>query len=119
RKWQRLRLVGVGLALLVLAGVWWGKRSAPGTPVSPDLVAVLPFSFTGTGQPGFFGNGLADLLSASLDGAGELRSIHPSAYLARMAGQDTQSLDPERARGWADRLGAELYVLGDVVATTD
>jgi DNA-binding SARP family transcriptional activator len=119
RKRRTLRLIGVGLTLLVLAGVWWGKRSAPATPISPDLVAVLPFSFTGTGQPGFFGNGLADLLSASLDGAGELRSIHPSAYLARMAGQDTQSLDPERARGWANRLGAELYVLGDVVANSD
>ena len=119
RKRRTLRLVGLGLALLVLADVWWGNRSAPATPVSPDLVAVLPFSFTGTGQAGFFGNGLADLLSASLDGAGELRSIHPSAYLARVAGQDSEPLDPERARGWADRLGAELYVLGDVVATSD
>ena len=62
---------------------------------------------------------MADLLSASLDGAGELRSIHPSAYLARVASQDSEPLDPERARGWADRLGAELYVLGDVVATSD
>ncbi|HKP48742.1 MAG TPA: hypothetical protein VJU17_01920 [Gemmatimonadales bacterium] len=114
-----LGLVGLGLALLVLAGLWWRNRPVHATPVSPDLVAVLPFSFTGTGQPGFFGNGLADLLSASLDGAGELRSIHPSAYLARVAGQDTRPLEPERARGWADRLGAELYVLGDVVATSD
>ncbi|MFL5534296.1 MAG: BTAD domain-containing putative transcriptional regulator [Gemmatimonadales bacterium] len=119
RKRRRLPLVALGVALLVLAAVWWGNRSVPPTPVSPDLVAVFPFSFTGTGQLGFFGNGLADLLSASLDGAGELRSIHPSAYLARVASQDTEPLEPERARGWAGRLGAELYVLGDVVATND
>jgi DNA-binding SARP family transcriptional activator len=119
KKRRLLGLVGVGLALLVLAGLWWRNRPVTATPVSPDLVAVLPFSFTGSGQPGFFGNGLADLLSASLDGAGELRSIHPSAYLARMAAQDSEPLDPERARGWADRLGAELYVLGDVVATSN
>lgn len=113
------RLVGLGLGLLALGGVWWGDRAVPTPPVSPDLVAVFPFSFTGSGQPGFFGNGMADLLSASLDGAGQLRSVHPSAYLARMARHPGEPLDPERARGWADRLGAELYVLGDVVATTD
>ncbi len=119
RRRRTLSLVGLALALLVLAGVWWGKRSVPSTPVSPDLVAVFPFSFTGSGQPGLFGDGLADLLSAGLDGAGELRSIQPSAYLARVASQDTEPLEPERARAWADRLGAELYVLGDVVVAND
>jgi tetratricopeptide (TPR) repeat protein len=59
------------------------------------------------------------LLSASLDGAGQLRSVHPSAYLAGMPRQGTAPLDPGRARGWARRLGAELYVLGDIVATRD
>jgi tetratricopeptide (TPR) repeat protein len=58
-------------------------------------------------------------LSASLDGAGQLRSLHPTAYLARMSREGTVALEPRRARDWARRLGAELYVLGDIVATTD
>ncbi|HEX5963304.1 MAG TPA: BTAD domain-containing putative transcriptional regulator [Gemmatimonadales bacterium] len=113
------RLVGLGLALVVLAGVWLGDRSASGSPVSPDLVAVFPFSFAGTGESRFLGNGMVDLLSAGLDGAGELRSVHPSAYLAQVARQGTEPLDAQRALDWARRLGTQLYVLGDIVATHD
>jgi tetratricopeptide (TPR) repeat protein len=79
-------------------------------------VAVFPFSLSGTGESRLLGNGVVDLLSASLDGAGQLRSVHPSAYLAQMAGE-AGSLNPERAGRWARRLGAELFVLGDIVAT--
>jgi DNA-binding SARP family transcriptional activator/tetratricopeptide (TPR) repeat protein len=114
---DRGRLTAIGLVLLALALVWWGDRSAGTRPVSPEVVAVFPFSITGVGGPGFLGNGMVDLLSASLDGAGELRSVHPSAYLARMSRQTTAPLEPESARAWARRLGAELYVLGNVVAT--
>jgi tetratricopeptide (TPR) repeat protein len=88
-----------------------------GSRVSPDLVAVFPFSFTGTGESSLLGNGMVDLLSASLDGAGQLRTVHPSAYLSRMARESGKPLDPERAGIWARRLGAELYVLGEIVAT--
>jgi len=115
----RHRTTAIGLALLTSALVWWGDRSAMAPAVSPELVAVFPFAFTGVGEPGFLGNGVVDLLSASLDGAGQLRSVHPTAYLARMSRQGTERLEPERARSWARRLGAELYVLGDVVATTN
>ncbi|HMH55571.1 MAG TPA: BTAD domain-containing putative transcriptional regulator, partial [Gemmatimonadales bacterium] len=113
------RPIGLALATLLLAGAgWWARHREP-APGSPDLVAVLPFSFTGAGEPRFLGDGTVALLSASLDGAGELRSVHPSAYLARMPRQGTAPLDPGRARGWARRLGAELFVLGDIVATRD
>jgi DNA-binding SARP family transcriptional activator/TolB-like protein len=112
----RNRWATLTIALLVLAGIWWGDRSSWGSPGSPDLVAVFPFSFSGTGESRLLGNGVVDLLSASLDGAGELRSVHPSAYLTQMTGE-AGSLNPERAGRWARRLGAELFVLGDIVAT--
>ncbi|HEX6432939.1 MAG TPA: tetratricopeptide repeat protein [Gemmatimonadales bacterium] len=112
-----IRWVGLAVLLLALAGVWWGDRSALGSRVSPDLVAVFPFSLTGTGESSLLGNGMVDLLSASLDGAGQLRTVHPSAYLSRMAREAGGPMDPERAGVWARRLGAELYVLGDIVAT--
>ena len=109
----------IGLFLLMVLGDWWFLRDRAPAAGSPDLVAVFPFSFSGVGEPRFLRDGTVELLSASLDGAGELRSVHPSAYLARMPRQGTAPLDPGRARGWARRLGAELFVLGDIVATRD
>ncbi|HEV2085867.1 MAG TPA: BTAD domain-containing putative transcriptional regulator, partial [Gemmatimonadales bacterium] len=110
----------IAVSALLLAGAWWWARHGEPAPGSPDLVAVFPFTFSGAGNPRFLGDGTVELLSASLDGAGQLRSVHPSAYLARMPRQGTAApLDPGRARGWARRLGAELYVLGDIVATRD
>jgi DNA-binding SARP family transcriptional activator len=108
----------VTLVLAILAAIWWGDRPTSASSVTPDLVAVFPFSVSGTGQSRLLGAGMVDLLSASLDGAGELRSVHPSAYLARISGE-TGPLDPRRAGTWSRRLGAELFVLGDVVASRD
>ena len=59
---------------------------------------------------------MVDLLSAGLDGAGPLRSVPPNVYLARVAGTSGEALDPERGRRLARTLGAELYVLGEIVA---
>ena len=114
----RRRWAALAVSLLALAGLWWGDRVPSATAVSPDRVAVFPFTFTGTGERRF-GDGMVDLLSASLDGAGQLRSVHPSAYLARMNKESAGSLDRDRAGTWARRLGAELFVLGDVVAAGD
>ena len=114
----RRRWAALAVGLLALGGLWWGDRVPPATAVSPDRVAVFPFTFTGTGERRF-GDGMVDLLSASLDGAGQLRSVHPSAYVARMNKEVAGSLDRERAGRWARRLGAELFVLGDVVASRD
>ena len=114
----RGRWAALTVGLLGLAGVWWGDRVPSTTAVSPDRVAVFPFTFTGTGEPRF-GDGMVDLLSARLDGAGQLRSVHPSAYLARMTQEGAGSLDRDRAGTWARQLGAELFVLGDVVASGD
>jgi tetratricopeptide (TPR) repeat protein len=74
---------------------------------------------TGDAESRFLGTGMVDLLSASLDGAGQLRTVHPSAYLADVARRSPGPLDPERASVWARRLGAALYVLGDIVATKE
>jgi tetratricopeptide (TPR) repeat protein len=60
---------------------------------------------------------MVDLLSVGLDGAGRLRSVPPSLYLARMADPAGEAVDPERGRRLARQLGAELYVLGAIVAT--
>lgn len=87
----------------------------PAPPVSPNRVAVLPFSVRGSAELAYLGDGLVDLLSTKLDGTGELRSVDPRAVLGFVAQEDGGSVDPERGREIASRLGAGLFVLGDVL----
>ena len=112
------RWVPVVLAVAVWALMFRGDQPPSAYLPVPDRVAVFPFSVSGIGQPRLLGTGMVDLLSASLDGAGQLRSVHPSAYLARMSGE-TGPLDARRAGSWSRRVGAELFVLGDIVTSRD
>lgn len=62
--WLRSRewWIGAGLALLVLAGGWWGYSRAPVTraPVGEASIAVMPFSsLSGTADDRYFADGLA------------------------------------------------------------
>jgi DNA-binding SARP family transcriptional activator/TolB-like protein len=121
---RRRRPVRQALGLLVLVAVGamiWALRSAPTVAhpatVSPTTLAVLPFAYQGTQEFAYLGEGMMDLLSANLNGAGEIRTVDPDAVVAlfRQAGGDR--LEPEQARNLAARLGAGSYVLGNVVET--
>ncbi len=108
----------VVLALLgVVAGVWalWWRQSHPVTPVSPGRLAVLPFSVTASGQYAYLGEGMVNLLSTALEGAGEWRVVDPHALLRFVAGEGRRALDPERGRVVAEHFNAGLYILGSVV----
>ncbi|MEJ7811916.1 MAG: protein kinase [Gemmatimonadaceae bacterium] len=97
---------------------------APPRPVSRRTLAVLPFSVRGTDRLAYLGEGMVDLLSAKLDGAGDLCVADARAVLAIVAQSGraaarahggTRELDPGRARAVAERLGAGLYVLGSLL----
>ncbi len=121
RRWRiRRHFAPVAAAVLVLlvttaALLARGWRQASST-VSPSAIAVLPFAVSGGPGVRYLRQGMVDLLSTSLDGAGALRTVDPRAVLGSTAGNDGVVLDPERARAIARRFGAGLYVLGDVVA---
>ena len=85
------------------------------TVVSPTTVAVFPFAVRGSPRLSYLGDGMVDLLSARLDGAGELRSADPRAVLGVVEQLNARALDPARARPIADRLGAGQFVLGTVL----
>lgn len=105
-------LVLLVTAAALLARVWKHASST----VSPSAVAVLPFAVRGGPGVQYLRQGMVDLLSTNLDGAGALRTVDPRAVLASTVGSDGVALDPKRARAIARRFGAGLYVLGDVVA---
>jgi DNA-binding SARP family transcriptional activator/TolB-like protein len=119
RAWRVL--VPVAAALLVaVASLTLAARPRAGTlpPVherTRAAVAVLPFEVRGAPAYSYLGEGLVDLLSAGLDGAGELRAVDPKALLAYTARQRTRGADPQAGREAAERFGARWFVLGSVV----
>jgi len=91
---------------------------APVVPVAPiallpNRIAVLPFAIRGGPELGYLREGLVDLLSVKLDGAGDLRTVDPHALLG-LLGPD--ELDPAGGRAVAARFGAGQFILGSVVA---
>ncbi|MBI4513935.1 MAG: hypothetical protein HY702_07475 [Gemmatimonadetes bacterium] len=87
------------------------------TPVE-NAVAVLPFRTVGSGLE-LWGEGLVDLLSIQLDGAGGLRAVAPGLVLSRLKRQRpvSEALEPAVATRLARELGAGTYVTGSVVET--
>jgi tetratricopeptide (TPR) repeat protein len=114
------RWLGVGiLVALVAAGAYSGVqgrwRPAPVDGVSLTAVAVFPFSVRGSAESEYLGEGMVDLLSAKLDGAGALRSVDPRALLSYLARDGGSAADPEKGRAVAEHFGAGLYILGNIL----
>jgi DNA-binding SARP family transcriptional activator/TolB-like protein len=110
RRWP-LHATAAGLTLVIglsAAALLW--RSGP--PVaSSDRVAVLPFEYRGAEEHAYLADGLADLLSANLDGAGDLRAVDPRAFLPAAQHME-RPIQPAAARREAEAHGAGLFVLG-------
>jgi len=97
--------IGVAIGLMATA-----PRSSPAA--AGPRVAVLPFSVRGPADYGYLAEGVVDLLSADLDGAGPFRSVDPQAVLIAAREGDGR---PGREAEIAQRLGAGLFVRGEVV----
>lgn len=117
-----VRAIGLAAAAVVgVVAVWALARqlAQPRVPLSLARVAVLPFSVHGSEHLAYLGEGMVDLLSRSLDGTEELRSVDPGTIFMtslKHAGQGAP--DAERARAIAGETGAGLYVLGSVNAVS-
>ncbi|MBD0319618.1 MAG: hypothetical protein ICV87_04745, partial [Gemmatimonadetes bacterium] len=111
RRWGWIAALAAAVALTV-AGVWWTREVARGER-GPARVAVLPFAVYGRGDMGYLREGMVDLLSAKLDGAGDLRSVDARALLS--AAGAGAAVSPAAGGEAAERLGADLFVMGSVV----
>jgi len=107
---KRRRWVAPAAALVLVAVVGTVLvRSRPTAPSALDsnLIAVAPFDVVAPPlQP--WSEGLVDVLSRSLDGAGPLRTVAPTVALRRWAGR----ADPPSAEALGRRTGAGLVVFG-------
>jgi DNA-binding SARP family transcriptional activator/Tfp pilus assembly protein PilF len=93
-------------------------RPAPAAPlpVSPNTIAVFPFTVHGDQTVAYLRDGMVDLLATELDGAGELRTVDPRALLGHLAREGWRDNDPGLAAGIAAHFGAGHFVLGSVTA---
>ena len=110
-------LIGLG-AITLLGGAWLARKwlAAPLPAVSVQRLAVLPFSISGSSNIAYLADGMVDLLSRNLNGAGGLRTIDAGAVLTAQSNARIRTDDPSGARALARRLGAGLYVMGSVHA---
>jgi DNA-binding SARP family transcriptional activator len=110
-------LVAAGVLILIAASLWGLNRNrAEPSLVSSSTIAVLPFNVRGGPSVEYLGGGIVNLLGAALDGAGSLRRADTRATFAAAVAESAYAIpDAQRAERVARRLGAGMYVLGDVV----
>lgn len=108
----RIAVTGAILVLALAGGAFilFG-RGEPDLELAPDALVVLPFTVRGGEDVDVLAEGMVGLLSAKLDGAGELRTADPNAVLSLTRGET----DAAGARALARRLGAGHYVLGSAL----
>jgi tetratricopeptide (TPR) repeat protein len=91
------------------------ERGSETAALSPTTIAVFPFTVRGSERFGYLREGMVDLLSTKLDGAGELRSVDAHVVLGTLAREAGGAVGPDCAQGLAQRLGAGLFVLGNIL----
>ena len=129
---KRARGIVLGAVLVLLVAIAAMVVRPTGTTAGPlrtDVIAVVPFSTTGGGDPGM-GEGLVDLLSRNLDEVEGLRLIDPRIVLHRWRqvsadGPVTRDVERDIARevgagsmltGRVANLGGEVSVVAELRA---
>ncbi len=109
---RRRRIALVALLALVTLGAAWllVRRSRDAVPLDADLLAVAPFDVADP-RLSLWREGLVDVLSRNLDGAGPLRSVPPTTVIRRWSGRADRLSAAELGR----RTGARLVVFGNLI----
>jgi len=110
--WRRslaLLALAVGVVVAVVAYVL-SRSSQDSASLDPSLIAVAPFDVPDP-ELSLWREGLVDLLSRSLDGAGPLRSVPPTTVIRRWSGR----ADPPSAVALGRSTGARLLVFGTLI----
>jgi tetratricopeptide (TPR) repeat protein len=111
-------VLALGVWLATDGGGAAGGAGATAAAGTGERVAVFPFRVRGGAGSGYLAGALGTLLSAGLDGAGDLQAVDPRA-LGAVAEETEGSPGPGDASDAARDLGADLYVMGDAVAASE
>jgi len=102
--------LGVGAAVVALVA-WLAFRPAGAATLDANRIAIAPFDVLGGGDLGLWREGLVDVLSRSLDGAGPLRTVSPTLIVRRWSGR----ADAASAQALGRVTGAGTVVFGGLV----
>jgi serine/threonine-protein kinase len=115
---RRRYVTAVAVILLAAGGGWLATslmRSPSRTsPTDPNLLAIAPFDVLDPSLQ-IWHEGLVDILSRNLDGAGPLHTVPQTVGLKRWHGR----ADRVSAEGFGQRTGAGLVVFGSVRKARD
>jgi hypothetical protein len=120
RRRNRVAALGV-LALILVAAGWITLRPRTTVVLDPNRIAIAPFDVLGGPDLALWREGLVDVLSRSLDGAGPLRTVSPTLVIRRWSGrgdaQSAQALGRETgaARRLNGRAGADSRLTATVL----
>lgn len=106
---RRLLLVTAGAIALAAIGVLVGRQGARDA-LDDNLVAVAPFDVL-VPDLQLWSEGLVDVVSRDLDGAGPLRTVAPTVVVRRWSGR----ADLPSATALGRRTGARLAVYGQLL----
>jgi tetratricopeptide (TPR) repeat protein len=108
----RNRRIAFGVSAAVVAlGAWLVFRPAGAVTLDANRIAIAPFDVLGGGELGLWREGLVDVLSRSLDGAGPLRTVSPTLIVRRWSGR----ADAASAQALGRATGARTVVFGGLV----
>ncbi len=103
-----LGLTGVGVASAAAVGTLLIRQTDPPS-LDANLIAVAPFDVFDP-ELDLWREGLVDILSHALDGAGILRAVSPRVAIRRWNGR----AEPAEAKALGRRTGAQLVVFGQL-----
>jgi serine/threonine-protein kinase len=107
-------LAALAVAAAAVGGFFLFRPRSVAPAVSMDRLVVVPFTVRGQPEFEYLGEGMVDLISAKLDGAGGLTAVNPRAVISLVTGEKIDVRDPAAGRRVAEGLGAGRYVTGDV-----
>ncbi len=120
RAWRRPLRIAAILTVVIALGWQLRHRGAVGAAdLSPDLLAVMPFSVHGSSDLAYLGDGMVDLMATKLDGAGTLRAANARSVVAMVKERSLDIADPGAALTVARHVGAGRYLTGDIVQAAD
>ncbi|MDX1586701.1 MAG: tetratricopeptide repeat protein, partial [Balneolaceae bacterium] len=117
-----LVVVAVVVVLALIAGWWFtGANDGRGNEsVDENRVAVFPFTVRGTDDLMYLSEGMVELMSRSIDGAGPVKTVDPKALLTRVEQIDLSGeVGPGKGQKLASNFDAGRFILGSILRVGD
>lgn len=120
--WIRSRQLAVAAVIVGVMGISWAiwQRGSLGPPtISASSVAILPFNTRGNADIDYLREGMVSLIATKLGGVEQMQSVDAHAVLEFLDQTGLEGIDTRTGRTVAERFGAGLYLLGNILQVGD